>query len=324
MPPGEFELIARYFSGRGARRQDVTLAVGDDGALLMPPPAQQLVQVLDSIVSGVHFPHGLDGRHVGYRALAVNLSDLAAMGAEPAWVLLGLTLPAIDEPWLEQFSGAVDALARRHDVSLVGGDTCSGPLSVTVAATGFVPSGQALRRDGAKAGDLVWVSGTPGDAGAGLALWQERLEASGEAREFLLRRFLQPEPRVSLGLALRSLASACIDVSDGLLADLGQMCRASGLGAVIDARCLPLSAALREVAGDEQAARLALTAGDDYELLFAAPASATEAIRALGTGVALTAIGCFTAAPGVQLSGLELPGELRHGFDHFAPAGSRG
>ena len=287
VPLGEFELIERFFARAGATRDDVLLGVGDDAALLVPPAGQQLAFAADTLVEGIHFPEGLEGRHIGHRVLAVNLSDMAAMGAEPAWALLTLTLPRADEAWLESFTHGLDQLARRHRTALVGGDTTAGPLTATVAIAGFVPAGLALRRAGARPGDLVYVSGTPGDAAAGLAILQHRLAAAGAAGDVLLRRFLEPEPRVELGLALRGVASACIDVSDGLAGDLGKLCAASGVAGRIQSSRLPLAAELRAVAG-EDAVRYALAGGDDYELLFTVPPTRAAAVEALAAGVGVT------------------------------------
>lgn len=318
MPPGEFELIARYFTGRGAARGDVRISVGDDGAVVTPRAGAELVLALDTIVAGVHFPADTHARFVGHRALAVNLSDLAAMGAEPAWALLGLTLPAADESWLSGFAAGLDELARRFGVALIGGDTTRGPLAATVTVGGWVPAGRALTRSAAKAGDDLWVSGTIGDAGAGLAILQGEIAASGAAREALLQRFLLPEPRIGLGLALCGIASACIDVSDGLAGDLEKLCRASGVGARIDCARLPRSAPLIEAAGDAASMRYALGAGDDYELLFAAPAGSRQAIAELSRLVPVCCIGSILAAPGVRLEGAATERDLVHGFDHFA------
>jgi len=317
MPPGEFELIERFFTGRGATRDDVRLGVGDDAAVIALRPGAELVLALDTIVATVHFPADTDGRFVGHRALAVNLSDLAAMGAEPAWALLGLTLPAADEQWLGNFSQGFDQLARRFGVQLVGGDTTRGPLVATVTLGGWVPAGQALRRSGARPGDQLWLSGTPGDAGAGLAILQGRLAAKGAAREALLGRFLLPEPRVHLGQALRGIATACIDISDGLAGDLAKLCRAGGVGAEIDAAQLPLSDALRETAGEAAGLRFALSAGDDYELLFAAAPDARPRIEALDQSTGISRIGEVTATPGVRILGCEPERDAVHGFDHF-------
>lgn len=318
MPPGEFELIERFFTRRGATRADVVLGVGDDAALVVPAAGAECVLALDTLVEGAHFPPGMDARFVGHRALAVNLSDLAAMGAEPAWALLGLTLPSVDEHWLAGFSAGFDALARRFQVALVGGDTTRGPLTVTVALAGSAPAGQALRRSGARPGDDLWISGTPGDAAAGLAVLQGRLPAQGRARDALLHRFQLPEPRVALGLALRGIASSCIDISDGLAGDLAKLCAASGVGADVESRELPLSAGLCSAAGPEARLRLALGGGDDYELLFTAPAAHRAQLAALEAGAVLRRIGVMSATAGVRIDGAPPEREAGHGFDHFA------
>ena len=317
MPPGEFELIGRYFTGRGAVRDDVRISVGDDAAVVTPRDGAELVLALDTIVADVHFPADTGARFVGHRALAVNLSDLAAMGAEPAWALLGLTLPAADESWLEGFAAGFEELARRFGVALIGGDTTRGPLAATVTVGGWVPPGAALLRSGARPGDELWISGTPGDAGAGLAILQSRLAAGGAARDELLRRFLLPEPRVNLGLALRGIASACIDVSDGVAGDLAKLCRASGVGARLDCPRLPRSRQLIEAAGEAGSMRFALSGGDDYELLFTAPATAGHRIEALAPVTPVSRIGEITATPGLHLQGAGPERDFAHGFDHF-------
>ena len=318
MPPGEFELITRHFTGRGAVRDDVRLSVGDDAAVVTPRAGAELVLALDTIVAGVHFPADTSGRFIGHRALAVNLSDLAAMGAEPAWALLGLTLPAADDSWLGEFASGFDVLARRFGVALIGGDTTRGPLAASVTVGGWVPAGAALTRRGARAGDDLWVSGSVGDAGAGLAILQARVAAGSAAREELLRRFLLPEPRIGLGLALRAIASACIDISDGLTGDLARLCDASSVGARLDCARLPRSPQLLEAAGVEASMQYALTAGDDYELLFTAPAVARDRIEGLAAVALVSRIGEITATPGLVLDGAGPGRDLVHGFDHFA------
>ena len=269
MALSEFALIDRYFRNCGVKRADVRLGVGDDAALLDSPADCDLVAAIDTLVDGVHFPHGCPAASVGHRVLAVNLSDLAAMGARPTWALLALTLPNIDEDWLEEFAAGFSALARSHDVALVGGDTTSGPLCATVQILGHVPRSQGLLRSGARPGDLVFVSGTPGDAAAGLAVEQGRLPAATEVTSYLRKRFLYPSPRMALGKSLRGHASACIDVSDGLLGDVGKLAQASGCGVELSYRDLPVSEELVAAVGDERARELALTGGDDYELCFA-------------------------------------------------------
>lgn len=320
MPLSEFELIERYFRRCGAVRADVRLGVGDDAALLEPGAGMTLVAAVDTLVEGVHFPPGCRAESIGHRALAVNLSDLAAMGARPAWALLALTLPAAEASWLEAFTHGFAALAEAHQVALVGGDTTHGPLVVTVTLLGQVPAGAALRRSGAAPGDALFVSGTPGDAAAGLALEQGRL-AAGEHEAFLRKRFLFPTPRVVLGERLRRYASACIDVSDGLLADAGKLARASGCGVELEAERLPLSAALGAL-GTRQARELALTGGDDYELCFAVPADALGRLEAELPAAqwGYTRIGTLCAGAAVRVR--DATGELSvatAGYDHFSP-----
>jgi thiamine-monophosphate kinase len=271
MALSEFALIERYFRRCGAHRTDVRLGVGDDAALLGVPFGLELVAAIDTLVAGVHFPHGSPPASVGHRALAVNLSDLAAMGARPAWALLALTLPEADENWLEEFAAGFSDLARAHGVALVGGDTTHGPLCISVQLLGHVPASAALIRGGGSAVDVLFVSGTCGDAAAGLAIEQGRLEAEPEARAWLRERFLWPTPRVALGERLRGLASACIDVSDGLLADAGKLASASQAGAELAYADVPLSQPLLQVLGEARARELALGGGDDYELCFAVP-----------------------------------------------------
>ncbi len=319
MPPvalGEFELIHRYFGRVGASRDDVLLGVGDDAALVAPPAGQVLAMAVDTLVEGVHFLPDDPADSVGHRALAVNLSDLAAMGAVPAWFLLSLTLARTDEVWLEGFAQGMAALAGRHGVALIGGDTTSGRLTVSVTVVGFVPVGMALRRDGAREGDAVFVSGTVGDAAAGLALRQGRISAVGADAEALRRRYLRPEPRIALGVALRSVASACIDVSDGLGGDLGKLCQASGVGADLHGDALPVSTELRRAVADGHRA-MALAGGDDYELLFTVPPDRCAAVERLASVTPVTRIGRIRGGTGVRCDDVALEGEAGHGFDHF-------
>ncbi|MBV9914425.1 MAG: thiamine-phosphate kinase, partial [Sinobacteraceae bacterium] len=264
MPASEFALIERYFRKAGAMRADVRLGMGDDAALLDSPADCELVAAIDTLVEGVHFPKGSAPASIGHRVLAVNLSDLAAMGARPAWALLALTLPCVDEAWLDEFAAGFASLARAHDVALVGGDTTAGPLCATVQVLGHVPRAKALLRSGASPGDLLFISGTPGDAAAGLAIEQSQLAAPESAAGYLRSRFLYPAPRLALGSALRDYASACIDVSDGLLGDAGKLAQASGCGLRMEWQDLPLSAQLLAAVGEQRAHELALTGGDDY------------------------------------------------------------
>jgi thiamine-monophosphate kinase len=318
----EFELIARHFTHVGAQRHDVRIGVGDDGAVVMPPASRELVMVTDSLVEGVHFPPGSPPASIGHRAFAVNLSDLAAMGAEPAWALLALALPDADDAWLAAFSRAAGDLCRRHGVALIGGDTTRGPMTINVTMIGIVPIGVARERAGGPAGDANLVTGPPGDSAAGLALEQNRLHVPDSMSAQILRdRFLFPTPRCDVGIALRGLASACIDVSDGLGGDLEKLCAASGCGADVDAAALPISDALAGAVGRELAREYALTGGDDYELLFAVPLARLGAMNtAIAQGLGpVTRIGSLVSGKGVRVSTrggvMQFSGS---GFDHFA------
>ncbi|MEZ5444922.1 MAG: thiamine-phosphate kinase [Gammaproteobacteria bacterium] len=321
MSVSEFELIDRYFRRGGARRDDVVIGIGDDGAVLRPRPDHELVVVTDTIVPGVHFPSTITAADVGYRALAVNLSDLAAMGAEPAWCSLALTLPQADEAWLRGFAAGLLELAERFDMQLVGGDTTRGPLTVTVTAHGWVPAGGALRRAGACAGDGVYVSGTLGDAAGGLRVLMGVTECDADSRAVLTRRFLQPEPRVALGQFLRGVASSAIDVSDGLAADLLHVLEASGVGAEVRLDRLPISASLRACERAEAAIERALAGGDDYELCFTVPPTRESALREWrpDRGVSLTRIGTVVARPGLRFVNADGVVVERHisGYAHF-------
>ena len=321
----EFELIRRYFAGgAGAGRTDVELGVGDDAALLRVPEGADLVAAVDTIVEGRHFPAGADARSVGHRSLAVNLSDMAAMGADPAWATLALTLPSADSGWLDGFARGFRELACAHGVALVGGDTTAGPLTISVQILGHAPRGSALRRGGGRPGDVLAVTGTLGDAGAGLALATGALEPKdpAAARE-LLDRFEYPSPRVQFGIAARGIASAAMDISDGLAGDLPKLAAAAGLGARIDVHRLPISRALLALAGAELARGWALSAGDDYELLLAVPPERFDALAAMAGRLNLrfTAIGELRRETRVtwELHGADFtpPGG---GFDHFRRA----
>jgi thiamine-monophosphate kinase len=321
MALSEFALIERYFRSCGMQRADVTLGVGDDAALLRVPEGSELVAAIDTLVAGVHFPHGSPPDSIGHRALAVNLSDLAAMGARPAWALLALTLPQPEEAWLGEFAAGLADLARAHKVALVGGDTTRGPLCITVQLLGHVPSGEALTRGAGRAGDVVFVSGTCGDAAAGLAIEQGRLDGPAESRAYLRERFLFPTPRVALGERLRGLASACIDVSDGLLADAGRLAAASQAGAELAWTDVPLSEPLRAMVGEEHARELALTGGDDYELCFAVPPQNVARLLAQlpPQEWRYTRIGALRAAPGAEVVRDGTVMEFSHsGYEHFS------
>jgi thiamine-monophosphate kinase len=329
---GEFELIQRYFSRMGAARSDVVLGVGDDAALLRAPPDAELAAAVDTIVAGRHFPLGSDARSIGHRALAVNLSDLAAMGATPAWATLAMTLPAADPQWLERFCGGFSDLANEHGVALVGGDTTAGALTISVQIMGYVACGTALRRGGALAGDLLVVTGTLGDAAAGLALVTAAHATDGAgaahavASRELKERFEYPTPRVEFGKAARGIATAAMDLSDGLAGDLPKLASACNLAAHVDIGRLPLSDALQAVADPRQARDWALGGGDDYELLLAVPPSRYDDLKSLAArlNLRLTAIGNLSRGNTVTwaLHGQEYVPSVQ-GYDHFRRASTQ-
>jgi thiamine-monophosphate kinase len=321
----EFRLIERIRELTAQPRDDVRIGIGDDAAVLAVPTGQELAVAIDTLVEGVHFPRGSAAADIGWKALAVNLSDLAAMGASPAWALLALTLPDADAKFVEGFAEGFARLAQAHRLALVGGDTTRGPLSISVAVHGFVPPGKALLRSDARAGDAVLVTGTLGDAAAGLhALQQPWRDDDPRAglREFLIGRLNRPTPRLAAGAALRGQANACIDISDGLLADLGHVCVASGVGAEIDVALLPRSPALMALYDEAGATQFALCGGDDYELCFTVPAARVAELQAglarLGCGA--TKIGRIVEGEGVRVraaDGSWLATD-RPGWEHFA------
>ena len=311
MSAGEFELISRLVTATPCRRPDVQTGPGDDGAVLRPPPGMDLVQTVDTCVEGVHFPAGMAPEDIGWRAVAVNLSDLAAMGAEPAWALLSLALPRAEEDWLAAFARGVTEALDAAGVDLVGGDMVRGPLAVSFSLTGFVPPGTALRRSGAVPGDEVWVTGALGGGAAGLAAWQRGEKASAQP-------FLRPQPRVAEGQALRGLASAAIDVSDGLLQDLGHVLEASGVGAVVELERVPVHG----LAGPEGLAT-ALTGGDDYQLCFTVAAARRAELEALAASwrEPPMCIGRVRVERGLELQRAGRPVALpSDGWDHFRGA----
>ncbi|WP_207060861.1 thiamine-phosphate kinase [Motiliproteus sp. SC1-56] len=316
MALSEFELIERYFaSSADAHGRGVALGIGDDCALLEVPAGQQLAVSIDTLVSGVHFPADAPPARIARRALAACLSDLAAMGAEPAWLTLALTLPAADPAWLEPFGKALAEGAADYGVALVGGDTTRGPLTLSLQVHGWVPRGEALRRDGGRPGDAVFVTGTLGDAMAGL----DQLLHVAEPAPALVERFYRPQARIATGLALRPYASAAIDISDGLVADLGHLMDRSGCGARIDFECLPLSEALRSNYAKQQALSWAGSGGEDFELCFTVPPerlAAFEAALAEHT-VPVTRIGTLESQPGLRMTGADADVASRGGYRHF-------
>ncbi len=315
----EFGLIERFFHRPAG---NAVLGVGDDAALLAPSPGAELVVSSDMLVAGRHFLPDTDPFLLGHKALAVNLSDLAAMGAVPRWATLALALPQVDEVWLEAFSRGFFALAERFGVSLVGGDTTRGPLNLCVTILGEAPAGRALRRSAARPGDMVWVSGDLGGAALGVAHLTGELRLDPADAALCLARLYRPEPRVMLGGLLACLAHAAIDVSDGLLADLGHILERSGVGAEIELDRLPAHPVLAGRRADPVVRRCLLAGGDDYELCFTAPSqrSATILAAAREAGVPVAAIGAITESPGLRLlDGEGAVMEVRErGFDHFA------
>lgn len=319
MALGEFDLIDRFFR-RPVRH--AVLGVGDDCALLAPTPGMQLAVSTDTLVEGRHFLSTVDPALLGHKSLAVNLSDLAACGARPLAFLLALTLPSADERFLGPFSTGLLALAREHGMDLIGGDTTAGPLAIGITVFGEVPPGQALLRDGARVGDDIWISGTLGDARLGLEAFRGTLSLPESGFRAARQAMEQPQPRVALGLALRGVASAAIDLSDGLLGDLGHVLRRSGVGATVHLPRLPRSTLLGVQSGEVQ--RLCLLAGgDDYELLFTAPPEARPQVQAAArqAGVKVTAVGQIEAA-GSGLRVLDDSGQPMNlaawsAFDHF-------
>ena len=317
MPLGEFDLISRYFA-RPARR--AALGVGDDCALLAPAPGMQLATSCDMLVEGRHFLPTVAPDRLGHKALAVNLSDLAACGAAPLAFTLALAMPYADEAWLEGFARGLFALADAHDCELVGGDTTRGPLNLCISVFGEVPAGQALLRSGARAGDDLYVSGTLGDARLALEAFRGTLDLAGETFALVRRAMELPQPRVALGVALRGVATSAIDISDGLQGDLAHLLRRSGVGARLDVDRLPRSAQL----GAQPLAvqrECTIAGGDDYELLFTAPATRADAVQAAAeaAGVAVTRIGTIEAEPGlrrVDAQGREVA-DTWGSFDHF-------
>lgn len=322
MALGEFDLIARYFTWPPETRTGIVLGVGDDCALLAPAPGQQLAVSTDTLVEGRHFVSTVPPERLGHKALAVNLSDLAACGARPLAFTLALSMPRVDEAFLAGLARGMRLLAQRAGIALVGGDTTAGPLALTVTVFGEVPPGAALLRSGACPGDTVWVSGTLGDARLALEAFRGTISLGMGAFEAARRAMEQPEPRVELGLALRGVATSAIDISDGLLGDLGHILERSRVGAQLRLEALPRSPHL--ASQPEPLRRSCLLAGgDDYELLFTAPAQAEAAVLDAGAraGVPVTAVGRIVAASGLHVldgQGAPVPLDNLGGFDHFS------
>jgi thiamine-monophosphate kinase len=317
---GEFELIQRFFTRRVTH---TVLSVGDDGALLGPRAGMQLAVSTDMLVSGVHFLPDADPAALGWKALAVNLSDLAAMAAEPRWSLLAIALPEAKESWIEPFAEGFFACADAFGVDLVGGDTTRGPLAIAPTVIGEVPVGSAITRSGAQPGDDVWVSGTPGLAALALAALRGETDLSETARARCLAALEQPQPRVALGLALRGLAHAMIDVSDGLIADLGHIAERSGVSIELADELLPIEILEAATGAPGLARRCLLAGGDDYELAFTSAVDRRECIAGVGArlGVALARIGQVRSGPPAELRVVDRHGQslplAGRGYQHF-------
>jgi thiamine-monophosphate kinase len=291
----EFDLIDDYFSAMTPEREDVLLGIGDDAALLRVPQGMDLAVSMDTLVAGVHFFPDVSPADLGYKVLAVNLSDLAAMGAKPAWATLALTLPRIDELWVGEFCRGFRDLAVRHDVQLIGGDTTSGPLSITVQVQGFLPSGMGLTRGGAQVGDDIYVTGSLGDAALALACRREGV--GHENLQQLMEHLDRPIPRIEAGIALRDIASSAVDISDGLAADLGHILKASGVGARVELDKLPLSSAVSATIHGAEDWSIVIAGGDDYELCFTSSTKFRDKVEELSrySGVSMTKIGVIKA-----------------------------
>ena len=319
---GEFDLIKRYFS-RKSLQNGVSLSVGDDCAITSIPSGYQLAITTDTLVEGTHFLPSISPADLAYKSVAVNLSDLAAMGATPTWMSLALTLPEIKEAWLAEFSQSLFAILDRYGVSLIGGDTTKGPLSITLTAQGFLPENQGLFRHQAKVGDWIFVSGFLGDSAAGLDLLLQNRKIENESDRYFIQRHLHPTPRVELGLALRSFSCCALDISDGLLADLEHILERSQVGAEIYLENLPLSHHLCTQYEQTQAEKFALTGGEDYELCFTVSEEKREEMEQVlrSQGIKVTRIGqILPATSGLNLlkNGKKMALPTHIGFDHFS------
>ena len=309
----EFGIIQRFFSKSITSRNDVILGIGDDAAIISPPKNHDLIITTDTLVSGVHFPEHTSAFDIGFKSLAANLSDLAAMGATPAWLTLALTLPNANEEWLSEFSRGFFSLADHYQAPLIGGDLTRGPLTITVQAHGLVPTGQAIRRSTAKPGDLIYVTNTLGDAALALAVLQDKIKLSNTDNT-LLQKLNRPAPQLKIGEQLRGVASPAIDISDGLLADLGHILEKSHVGARINVDLIPLSTTLLQIEKN-QALEFALSDGDDYELCFTVQINEKNRVPDNST-----CIGEITDTQQLDLhfnDGVIYPNPQNSGYQHF-------
>ena len=316
----EFELIKKYFTEQRVKRKDVVLGIGDDCAILSPTERQNIAVTTDTLIAGVHFPKSTPARAVGHKAIAVNLSDLAAMGAEPSWVSLAMTLPEIDESWVEEFCQGIFELCEFYNVQLIGGDTTQGPLSITVTAQGLIPANKQITRQGAKAGDWLYVTGEIGDAALAVEHHYGNVELNDKAKSHTYQRLNYPKPRALAGQVLRDYATSAIDLSDGLIADLTHICRDSKIGVNLVLEHLPISAILSETLGQEAALELALQGGDDYELLFTVTEDNKVGMETslANMGIQVTCIGQVNASEKITTTLNSQPSKINvQGYEHF-------
>jgi thiamine-monophosphate kinase len=319
----EFELIKHFFSEQAVKRKDVLLGIGDDCAVVASTEKQNIVVTTDTLVAGIHFPVETSPKAIGHKAVAVNLSDIAAMGAKPSWISLAITLPEVNKEWLAEFSVGVFELCEHYNVQLIGGDTTQGPLSITITAQGITPEGKYLSRSGAKSGDWLYVTGELGDAALALQHYKKQVEVSPNDADNIKAKLDYPKPRVLVGQTLRDFASSAIDLSDGLLSDLGHICRSSNVGANIALDAIPLSDIMQKTLSFEDAVNLALSGGDDYELLFTVPEHNKVGVETALShfGVSITCIGQMNATKIITttLNNKSVPINSA-GFEHFSPS----
>jgi thiamine-monophosphate kinase len=314
----EFEIIKKYFANQPQFLENVITDIGDDAAIVCVPHGQQLVVTTDTLIQGVHFPKETAAYDIGYKSLAVNLSDLAAMGAKPAWVTLALTLPHSDEKWIQEFTRGFFDLANRFQIKLIGGDTTQGPMSITVQAMGLVTYPETLLRQNAEPGDLVFVSNTLGDAGVGLNIVLQKINIDKKHQAFFLEKLNRPEPQTRLGEKLHGISRCAIDISDGLVSDLNHILTASGVGAEIDIDKIPLSPAMRACIKENEAVKYALASGDDYALCFTVKENIAKQHEALLKEFHCTSIGVITEKKDLRLLHKGKPyTENLHGYQHF-------
>jgi len=316
----EFELIKHFFTKQLVKRKDVVLGIGDDCAVLSPIENQNIVVTTDTLVAGVHFPFETSPRAIGHKSVAVNLSDIAAMGAKPSWLSLALTLPKVDEAWLLDFCEGVFELCEFYNVQLIGGDTTQGPLSITITAQGLTPKDSYLSRSGAKAGDWLYVTGELGDAALALQHITGKVDIEPEFVDNIKNKLDYPKPRVLAGQTLREYASSAIDLSDGLIADLGHICQSSNVGANVVLDALPISKIMRDSLLIDDAITLALSGGDDYELLFTVSEDNKVGMETAMShaGTPITCIGQMNASQTITTTLNNKPTPINTvGFEHF-------